>query len=306
MPRNELTAGWLRQSPGVEGLLAAATELRLARPHAAAVSLLAEAGAAYPDAFDFLNRDGADSRRGHAGQIRQSLRPARVGAATLARVAGSMFTARPNSGRRTASTRGRPCHFRASPRSIAATRPSQRCQLRARRRPRTRSFSRSPPARGLSLNLDSPDVRACYSEDEIVLAESDEALEAAAEQIVRDPDAALAAGEKARVRTAGEHLWEHRLEKGARMNAPSAPQGRAHPEQRSPHALRQDVRLPRRRARAPRHPGLRARQRRGAAADFLFSEEMAPKAPLAQEAVCEGLRELIAARRRSTRCSAST
>ena len=61
-----------------------------------------------------------------------------------------------------------------------------------------KSFSRSRPARALSLNLDSPDVRACYSDDEIVLAESEEALEAAAEKILRDPDAALAAGEKAR------------------------------------------------------------------------------------------------------------
>jgi hypothetical protein len=65
----------------------------------------------------------------------------------------------------------------------------------------------------LSLNLDSPDVRACYSNEEIVLADSDEALEAAAEQVLRDPAAALASGEKARQRTADEHLWEHRLRK---------------------------------------------------------------------------------------------
>jgi spore maturation protein CgeB len=65
----------------------------------------------------------------------------------------------------------------------------------------------------LSLNLDSPDVRACYADGEIVLAESEEALEAAAENVLRDTDAALAAGEKARRRTADEHLWEHRLGK---------------------------------------------------------------------------------------------
>jgi spore maturation protein CgeB len=65
----------------------------------------------------------------------------------------------------------------------------------------------------VSLNLDSPDVRACYSEEEIVLAPSDEALETAAEKIVRDPAAALALGEKARQRTATAHLWEHRLGK---------------------------------------------------------------------------------------------
>ncbi|HEX4139513.1 MAG TPA: glycosyltransferase, partial [Candidatus Methylacidiphilales bacterium] len=65
----------------------------------------------------------------------------------------------------------------------------------------------------LSINLDSPDVRACYSGGEIVLAESDDALEAAAERALRNPDASLAAGEKARQRTANEHLWEHRLKK---------------------------------------------------------------------------------------------
>jgi spore maturation protein CgeB len=65
----------------------------------------------------------------------------------------------------------------------------------------------------LSLSLDSPDARACYSGDEIVLAESEDALEAAAERALRDPDAALESGEKARRRTAAEHLWEHRMEK---------------------------------------------------------------------------------------------
>jgi hypothetical protein len=63
----------------------------------------------------------------------------------------------------------------------------------------------------LSINLDSPDVRSCYDPGEIVLVDSLAALEAAAEQVLRDPDAALAAGEKARQRTAKEHLWDHRV-----------------------------------------------------------------------------------------------
>ena len=49
----------------------------------------------------------------------------------------------------------------------------------------------------LSINLDSPDVRSCYDPGEIVLVDSLAALEAAAEQVLRDPDAALASGEKA-------------------------------------------------------------------------------------------------------------
>jgi hypothetical protein len=63
----------------------------------------------------------------------------------------------------------------------------------------------------LSINLDSPDVRSCYDPGEITLVDSLAALEAAAEQVLRDPDAALANGETARRRTAREHLWDHRV-----------------------------------------------------------------------------------------------
>ncbi|HEX4139514.1 MAG TPA: glycosyltransferase [Candidatus Methylacidiphilales bacterium] len=63
----------------------------------------------------------------------------------------------------------------------------------------------------LSINLDSPDVRSCYGPGEIVLVDSLAALEAAAEQVLRDPEAALASGEKARKRTEKEHLWDHRV-----------------------------------------------------------------------------------------------
>jgi hypothetical protein len=63
----------------------------------------------------------------------------------------------------------------------------------------------------LSINLDSPDVRSCYDPGEIVLVDSLAALEAEAEKVLRDPDAALAAGEKARQRTAKDHLWDHRV-----------------------------------------------------------------------------------------------
>ncbi len=63
----------------------------------------------------------------------------------------------------------------------------------------------------LSINLDSPDVRSCYDPGEIVVVDSLAALEAAAEKVLADPDAALASGEKARQRTAREHLWDHRV-----------------------------------------------------------------------------------------------
>jgi hypothetical protein len=63
----------------------------------------------------------------------------------------------------------------------------------------------------LSINLDSPDVRSCYDPGEIMLVDSLAGLEAAAEQVLRDPGVALAAGDKARRRTAAEHLWDHRV-----------------------------------------------------------------------------------------------
>ncbi|HEX4141688.1 MAG TPA: hypothetical protein VHY09_15170, partial [Candidatus Methylacidiphilales bacterium] len=54
----EPAAAWVRQCPQVTDLIAAATELRLARPHTAAIALLVEAGKTYPQAFDSLNRGG--------------------------------------------------------------------------------------------------------------------------------------------------------------------------------------------------------------------------------------------------------
>jgi len=64
----------------------------------------------------------------------------------------------------------------------------------------------------LALTPDRPGLRDGYGEDELVVASGEEAMEAAAEKILRDPEAALAAGEKARLRTARDHLWENRLE----------------------------------------------------------------------------------------------
>jgi hypothetical protein len=208
----EPTAGWLRQVPAVRDLIAAATEARLARPHAPAISLLVEAGRAFPQAFDFLNR---------GGQI--------LDAALLIKLVNRYD--RPALVRRFyrrgwldvhgASEQWKPFGIDAQPTvpfpRLAAVYRRYPAHLNAPNCARDASaneklFEIAACAR-LSLNLDSPDVRACYGDGEIVLAESEDALEVAAEKILRDPDAALAAGENARRRTAREHLWEHRLEK---------------------------------------------------------------------------------------------
>jgi hypothetical protein len=212
LPTAEPTASWIRQSPGVTDLLAAATELRLLRPHAAAISLLAEAGRSHSQAFDFLNRGGLIldaamlvkfvNRYDRPGLVRRLWRrgwldvhgpPEQWAPYGIAAQPTVPFP------RLASAYRRYPAHLNAANCARDATANEKLFEIAACAR--------------ASLNLDSPDVRACYSDQEIILAESDEALEAAAEAIVRDPSTVLAMGERARQRTANEHLWEHRLGK---------------------------------------------------------------------------------------------
>jgi hypothetical protein len=64
----------------------------------------------------------------------------------------------------------------------------------------------------LSLQRVRPGLDDWYAEDEMAVASDEEGVEIAAEKILRNPDAALAAGERARQRTEQDHLWENRLE----------------------------------------------------------------------------------------------
>ena len=211
LPVIEPTAGWLRQVPAVRDLIVAATDARLAQSHAAAVSLLVEAGRAFPAAFDFLNRSGLILDAALLVKlVNRYDRPALVrrlwqrgwldvhGAPEQWKPFGVDAQPTVSFSQLASVYRRYPAHLNAANCARDASANEKLFEIAACAR--------------VSLNLDSPDVRACYSEGEIVLAESDGGLEAAAEKILRDPDAALAAGEKARERTAREHLWEHRLE----------------------------------------------------------------------------------------------
>ena len=206
------TSSWVRQSPGVVDLLAAATDLRLSQPYTAAISLLTEAGRSYPESFDFLNRNGSIldavllvkfvNRYDRPGLVHRLWRRGWLDVyGTPEQWAPYGVTARPTVPFPDLASiyRRYPAHLNAANCARDATANEKLFEIAACAR--------------LSLNLDSPDVRACYSSDEVILVESDEALEAAAEQVLRDPAAALASGEKARQRTANEHLWEHRLRK---------------------------------------------------------------------------------------------
>jgi hypothetical protein len=208
---NESTAGWLRHVPTMRDLISAATEARLAQPHAAAISLLVEAGRAFLEAFDFLNRGGQILDAALLVKlVNRYDRPAlvrRLWKRGWLDVHGTPDQWKPF-GIVAQPTVSFP-HLAGIYRRYPAHLNAPNCARDASANEKL--FEIAACAR-VSLNLDSPDVRACYADGEIVLGESEEVLEAAAENILRDPDAALAAGEKARVRTTREHLWEHRLE----------------------------------------------------------------------------------------------
>jgi len=206
----EPTAAWVRQSPRVVDLLSAATELRLAQPHTAAILLLTQAGKSFPDAFDFLNRSGLIldaallvkfvNRYDRPGLVHRFWRRGWLDVyGTPEQWKPYGIDAHPTVPfpRLASIYRRYPAHLNAANCARDATANEKLFEIAACAR--------------VSLNLDSPDVRACYSQEEIILADSDEALEAAAERFWREPAAAIAMGEKAHQRTADEHLWEHRL-----------------------------------------------------------------------------------------------
>ena len=212
LPDAAAKVAWIRETPGVVELLAAAMELRLARPHDAAISLLAQAGRSYPAIFEMLNRSGGIldaamlvkfvNRYDRPGLV---LRLARRGwldvFGTPEQWKPYGITAQPTVPfpQLASVYRRYPAHLNAPNCARDASANEKLFEIAACAR--------------VSLNVDSPDVRACYSENEIILAPTDEAIEAEAEKIVADPEAAFALGEKARQRTAAEHLWDHRLEK---------------------------------------------------------------------------------------------
>ena len=224
LPAAEPTASWVRQSPAVVDLLAAATELRLSQPHTAAISLLTRAGQAYPEAFDFLNRGGLILDAAMLVKfVNRYDRPAlalRLWRRGWLDVYGAPepwspygITPQPTVPfpRLASVYRRYPAHLNAANCARDATANEKLFEIAACAR--------------VSLNLDSPEVRACYSGEEIFLADTEEALEAAAEKVLRDPAAALAAGEKGAPAHRGRASLGTPVEEGARMKSASIPSG---------------------------------------------------------------------------------
>ena len=201
---------WFEQEPTVRNLLAVALEARRRFPFQPALQILQLAGTHYPRAFEYANEKGVILDLAFLVKlVNRYDRPAFVhrlwkrgwidvySAADEWKPYG--IDALPY-----VAFRDLPAHYRMYAAHLNA--PNAIRDATANEK----LFEIAACGR-LSLNLDSPDVRSCYDPGEITLVPSLAALEAEAEQVMRDPDSALASGEKARSRSALEHLWDHRI-----------------------------------------------------------------------------------------------
>jgi hypothetical protein len=201
---------WFAQEPTVRNLLAVALEARRRFPYQPALQILQMAGTHYPRAFEFINEKGVVLDLAFLVKlVNRYDRPAFIhrlwkrgwidvySAADEWEPYGIKALPYVAFGDLPAHYRMYTAHLNAPNAIRDATANEKLFEIAAAGR--------------LSINLDSPDVRSCYDPGEIMLVDSLAALEAAAEQVLRDSDATLAVGQKARLRSAREHLWDHRL-----------------------------------------------------------------------------------------------
>jgi len=201
---------WFAEEPTVRNLLAVALEARRRFPYQPALQIVQMAGTHYPRGFEYMNEKGKILDLAFLVKlVNRYDRPAFVhrlwkrgwidvySAEDEWKPYGVQALPYVNFSELPAHYRMHAVHLNAPNAIRDATANEKLFEIAACGR--------------LSINLDSPDVRSCYNPGEITLVDSLAGLEAAAEQALRDPDAALAAGEKARQRTAREHLWDHRV-----------------------------------------------------------------------------------------------
>ena len=201
---------WFEREPTVRNLLAVALEARRRFPYQPALQILQLAGTHYPRAFEFVNEKGIILDLAFLVKlVNRYDRPAfvhRLWKRGWIDVYSAADEWKPYGieARRYVSFGDLPAHYRMYATHLNA--PNAIRDATANEK----LFEIAASGR-LSINLDSPDVRSCYDPGEITLVNSLASLEAAAEQALRDPEAALACGKKARERTAREHLWDHRI-----------------------------------------------------------------------------------------------
>ena len=201
---------WFADEPTVHGLLGVAVEARRQFPYQPALQILQIAGTHYPRAFEYVNEKGIAldvafliklvnrydrpafiHRLWNRGWIDVYSAPEEWEAYGVKALPPVTFS-------------DLPAHYRMYAAQLNA--PNSVRDATANEK----LFEIAACGR-LSINLDSPDVRSCYDPGEITMVNSLAGLEAAAEEVLRNPEAALACGEKARARTAREHLWDHRV-----------------------------------------------------------------------------------------------
>jgi hypothetical protein len=201
---------WFDEEPTVKNLLAVAAEARRRFPYQPALQIVQMAGTHYPRAFAYMNEKGAILDLAFLVKlVNRYDRPAfvhRLWKRGWIDVYSAEDEWKPYGidALPYVNFRDLPAHYRMYAAHLNA--PNAIRDATANEK----LFEVSACGR-MSINLDSPDVRSCYGPEEIGLVDSLAALEAAAEQVLRDPDAALAQGERARARTAREHLWDHRI-----------------------------------------------------------------------------------------------
>lgn len=201
---------WLRDCPDVARLVTAAAHARQASPWVAALDILQVCAPSFPVAWEQLNTSG------HL-----------LDAAMLVRLVGRYD--RPGLVRRL--WRAGLCTVYSNPEEWepygVASLPSVTApDLPAVYRRHAVHLNAPNPLRDataneklfeiaacgrVSVNLRSPDVAACYDPGEIVCVESFAEAEEAVRVLMRDTSVAFHAGKRARLRTAREHTWEHRL-----------------------------------------------------------------------------------------------
>lgn len=201
---------WAQGIEGVIDLLAAATAAKCASPHISALQILQLCLPASPEAFEELNRKGGIYELAMVVKlVCRYDRPAlvrRLYKADLCDVYSNPSEWSPY-GVQAADTvmvDRLPEVYSSYFAHVNAANP-------LRDAPANEKLFEIAACGRTSINLWSPDVASCYDEGEVCFVRSLEEAESRARDLLREPDRALSLGKRARLRTAREHTWEHRL-----------------------------------------------------------------------------------------------
>ncbi len=202
---------WCKEEPSVFKLLGVAAEARVVNPQFSALQILQMAGTHYPRALDYLNERG--DILDVAVLIKMINRYDRP--ATIWRLYQHGLV-----DVYSADHEWKPYGISAHPPVLARDLPKfyQKYAVHLnganclRDATANEKLFEIAACGRISINLESPDIRLCYGPDEVVYVETLGALEEKARELLREPEKALNMGKRARLRTAREHLWDHRIQ----------------------------------------------------------------------------------------------